>query len=188
MAYRPYIWRKTNPEKRKEQKKREKVRRYLRERGILPPSGESMNETQQKIYNQIGNNDFSYWEQIKKRKSNDGGPEKQKYLKIKSPEYLIWYRSKQNSINKKREFNLEVSDIVIPDYCPYLGFKISTDINDKNKPNYYSIDRIDSNKGYVKGNIQIISKMANTMKNNATLEQLLIFSENVIKIHNGQNF
>ena len=31
MAYRPYIWRKNNPEKRLEQKRREKVRKALRE-------------------------------------------------------------------------------------------------------------------------------------------------------------
>lgn len=188
MAYRPYIWRKNNPEKRTEQKRREKVRRLLRDRGILPPSGEPMNEQQQEIYNQIGNNDFTYWDEIKnKNLVRDINQESSKTL-IKSPEYVIWYRAKENSKRHKRDFDIEVSDIVIPEYCPYLGIKLSTDMNDRNTPNYYSIDRIDSSKGYVKGNVQIISWLANTMKNNATIGQLLVFSENVIRIHKGQIF
>jgi hypothetical protein len=188
MAYRPYIWRKNNPEKRLEQKRREKVRRLLRDRGILPPSGEPMNDKQQEIYNQIGNNDFSYWDEIKRGIKNDGGIDKQIKTKIKSTEYIIWYRAKESSKKHHREFNLEVSDIIIPEYCPYLGIKLTTDINNRTQPNYYSIDRIDSNKGYVKGNVQIISCFANTIKNNATIEQLLVFSENVIRLHKGQIF
>lgn len=40
-----------------------------------------------------------------------------------------------------------------------------------------SIDRIDNNKGYVLGNIQVISKKANIMKAHASLEELVQFSE-----------
>lgn len=186
MAYRPYIWRKNNPDKRLLQKRREKVRRRLRDIGILPPSGEPMNDEQQKIYDQIGNDDYSYWDNIKKGVNNGGGRNKQSVVKIKTPEYIIWYRAKESSKRYKRDFNLEVSDIIIPECCPYLGFKLSTDISQRESPFYYSIDRIDSSKGYVKGNIQIISKLANTMKNNATIEELLTFSENVIRLHKSQ--
>ena len=97
MAYRPYIWRKNNSEKRSEQKRREKVRRALRDRGILPKVGEDMNEEQKEIDNQISNNDFSYWDSIKLRKTNNGGIDKQIETPIKSPEYLLWYRAKESS-------------------------------------------------------------------------------------------
>jgi hypothetical protein len=183
MAYRPYIWRKNNPEKRLEQKRREKVRKALRDRGILPKVGEVMNEEQKEIDNQISNNDFSYWDSIKLRKTNNGGIDKQIEIPIKSPEYLLWYRAKESSKQRNKEFNLTIDDIIIPIHCPYLNVELITSFEDTNHSNYYSIDRIDSSKGYVKGNIQIISLLANIMKNNATTEQLITFSQNVLKIH-----
>ena len=183
MAYRPYIWRKNNPEKRLEQKRREKVRKALRDRGILPKVGEVMNEEQKEIDNQISNNDFSYWDSIKLIPSRSGGVDKQIKTPIKSPEYLLWYRAKESSKKRNKEFNLTIDDIIIPTHCPYLNVELITSFEDTNYSNYYSIDRIDSSKGYVKGNIQIISRLANTMKNNATTEQLITFSQNVLKIH-----
>jgi hypothetical protein len=185
MAYRPYIWRKNNPEKRREQKRREKIRRALRDKGIFPSIGEEMNEEQKEIDRQISNNDFSCWEQFRKRPSHSGGT--QIKIPIKSPEYIIWYRAKDNAKEYGRDFDISIEDILIPEECPYLGLKLDTYFDNNHSSNYYSIDRIDSSKGYVKDNIQIISLLANTMKNSATSEQLVTFAKNVLKIHNPES-
>lgn len=61
-----------------------------------------------------------------------------------------------------RAFAIDLSDISIPDVCPVLGTAML-------QP---SLDRIDSSRGYVPGNVRVISLRANTLKNNATVEEL----------------
>ena len=183
MGYRQYIWRKTRPEKRLEQKRREKARKRLREQGILPPHGEPMTEEQQMIYDTIGQNDFRHV--VKTQLPNSGGKDKQVHIPMKDPKYLILYRAKQNALDKKMDFNLTIEDISIPERCPYLDIPISTNFDDRYQDNYYSIDRIDSTKGYIKGNVQVVSLLANIIKNKATNEQLIVFAQNVLKILNS---
>ena len=44
-----------------------------------------------------------------------------------------------------------------------------------------SIDRICNDKGYVKGNVWIVSHKANTMKNNGTAEEFAKIARNLMK-------
>ena len=59
----------------------------------------------------------------------------------------------------------------LPDYCPILDIKLEYNINSERKNNSASLDRIDSSKGYVIGNIRIISWRANRIKNDGTLDE-----------------
>ena len=78
------------------------------------------------------------------------------------------------------DFNLTVDDISVPELCPYL--KVPFIQGTKGNYQYtYSIDRIDNSKGYVPNNVEIVTMKANSMKNNATNEELIAFSLEIIK-------
>lgn len=84
-------------------------------------------------------------------------------------------------------FNLTLDDRVIPDVCPILGIPIKRHLGEAGaKQNSPSLDRHVPNKGYVKGNVSWISRLANTMKNNATWEQLKVFCENAPKFYESR--
>ena len=80
-------------------------------------------------------------------------------------------RSKSRAKRKGFEHSIELSDIVIPTHCPLLGIPLFKGIESV-CPNSPTLDRIDSSQGYVKGNVWVISYKANTIKNNATVEEL----------------
>ena len=179
-----YQWRKSNPIKSSLHKRRERIRAKLRARGYLPPVGHQMTEEQKIIYQQIGNDDYRFWNIVKlKNNLHDGGTQINKTNIEKTNEQLLFERTKQSAKEKKLDFNLTIDDIIIPEYCPLLEVKLTFDYITESKDSYYSIDRINSDLGYVKGNVQVISLKANTMKNNATKEQLLIFSKNIIRLN-----
>lgn len=92
-------------------------------------------------------------------------------------------KSKLNFTKRNIEFNITITDLEIVEYCPLLNMKLDYSIgNGRKNWNSVSIDRIDNSKGYIPGNVWIISKLANTMKNCSTEEQLITFSENILKI------
>lgn len=95
----------------------------------------------------------------------------------------LLYNAKNRALKNNLEFNIDKLDIVIPEFCPILGVKLTPG----EKGNYLytaTLDRIDITKGYVKDNIAVISMLANSMKNCATFEQLETFSKNILNYIN----
>lgn len=74
---------------------------------------------------------------------------------------------------------ITVADLHWPTHCPVLGIALDYPDNygeRKNKnvcANWPSLDRYNPAKGYVPGNVYVISYRANTLKNNATYEEIL---------------
>lgn len=98
------------------------------------------------------------------------------YLKLDPRKKLLYAarkRAKQNGL----ECTITVDDIVIPDICPALGIKLEARIgagrqNREDIGNSPSLDRIDNSKGYIPGNVAVISLRANMIKTDATAAEL----------------
>lgn len=97
-----------------------------------------------------------------------------------NPVYFMWQAAKSRAKKENIPFDIEMNDLIIPDYCPLLGIKLEYIPGKTNNPNTPSLDKIDPTKGYVKGNVRVISYKANTMKNNATREELERFAKNIL--------
>lgn len=97
-------------------------------------------------------------------------------LKKNEPERLMFYAAKRRAKKLGVPFDISVVDIIIPDTCPILGLTLM--LNDGgSRANSPSLDRIVPSLGYVKGNVQVISHKANTMKNDASADELRMFAE-----------
>lgn len=88
-----------------------------------------------------------------------------------NPEKRLFLSAKQRAETSKLDFNIELSDIIIPEFCPVLGIKLDKYRENNNKNNSPSLDKIDPSKGYIKGNICVISWRANWLKNNGSKEE-----------------
>jgi hypothetical protein len=82
-------------------------------------------------------------------------------------------RSKSRAKRKGFEHSITIHDIQIPDICPLLGIPLFPSTTGRVGPNSPTLDRIDSSKGYTPDNVWVISYKANTIKSNATPEELL---------------
>jgi hypothetical protein len=77
-------------------------------------------------------------------------------------------------------FNITQDDIVIPTHCPALGIPLVTGNTggpNEGSDNSPSLDRLVPDLGYTRGNIIVISRLANSIKYTATSEQIRAVSE-----------
>lgn len=103
----------------------------------------------------------------RKAKSSEQDPES---FKRKVAKYL-WQMSRRRARAKGLEHTIEPDDIVVPDLCPILQVPLNRYRGGFDRTSY-SLDRIDSSRGYVKGNCRVISWRANAIKSSLTLEEL----------------
>lgn len=98
-----------------------------------------------------------------------------------NPTKRILWSSKQRAKHYNIAFDLVESDLLCPTHCSYLGLELHYLAGKVRADNTASLDRIIPEVGYIKGNVEIISDLANHMKNSATKEQLIFFAKEVLK-------
>jgi predicted nucleic acid-binding Zn-ribbon protein len=102
-------------------------------------------------------------------------------VKSQTPEWKMWQRAKQRARATGREFDITVTDVMIPTHCPILGIELNVNSGKSGAyANSPSLDRKNNAKGYVKGNVWVISQLANRMKGDSSNEELRRFAEWVL--------
>ena len=92
----------------------------------------------------------------------------------------MFTRAKDRASKSNAPFDIAIEDIVTPTHCPYLGIPLFKG-DKKQTHNSPSLDRINPEKGYVKGNVEVISNKANAMKYNATPDELVKFAQEILR-------
>jgi hypothetical protein len=99
-----------------------------------------------------------------------------RYRKNKPQTYIL-YRARQSAKIRGLECTLTVDDIPpIPEFCPVfpwirLQYRVGEGMNGRDESP--SLDRIENDRGYVAGNVRIISDRANRLKSNATYGEIV---------------
>ncbi len=113
-------------------------------------------------------------------------PEKAKEFQTRwrlgNPNKILLASARRRSKKSGIPFNLTIEDIVIPEKCPILGFKLSPCSGGIPGHSSPSVDRIKPELGYVKGNVRVISWRANNLKRDASSTELLLIAGDLVRI------
>ena len=108
------------------------------------------------------------------------------YVSCNNPWYVraaaVWQRAKEHNlpINFKSRVELAVYlESIAPKKCPVFNVPLTTGTRTMHKFSP-SVDKIIPHKGYTKGNMQIVSYLANSMKRDATPQQMRQFAKWVL--------
>jgi hypothetical protein len=92
----------------------------------------------------------------------------------------MWSVARHRAKKRRVPFDISPEDIVIPTRCPVLDIELRHGVGRTGRPGGNnespSLDRIDKDKGYVKGNVQVISHLANSMKRDTSAAELQRFA------------
>lgn len=101
-------------------------------------------------------------------------------MTVRPPEIrTIYNRLRYSASRRGIAFELtlvDLNNLTFPVTCPVLGIPLAYN-RGKAEDNSYSIDRIDSTKGYTVDNIIVVSLRANRLKNNASQQELALLAE-----------
>jgi hypothetical protein len=100
----------------------------------------------------------------------------------KSQQYQLFHSARKRALKSKIDFTIKLEDVIVPDVCPILGIDLDLTIrkeagNKRPRENAPSLDRIDSRKGYIPGNVIVVSYRANVLKKDATSREHELVAE-----------
>jgi hypothetical protein len=162
-------WRAKNPEKTKAQRLRARANRKERD-------AEYQRQWRAKNPDKLASQQHRSWINNRSGKLHN----RRQYYE-KRPHRRMLDAAKGRAKRKNIEFTISEKDIVINDFCPWLGLRLVRN-KGRHRDNSPSLDRVDNTLGYVPGNIEVISQKANFIKNTATLDDLVLMGRRALKL------
>jgi len=96
---------------------------------------------------------------------------RKKVSRVKDPRKFLLAAARNRAKAEGVAFNIGLNNVFIPEHCPVFGTKFV--IGDGHRhPASPTLDRINPRLGYIVGNVAVISWKANSIKRDATLEEL----------------
>jgi len=120
------------------------------------------------------------WMRENRQKNGDAVREADRAWREANPVKRLLMATRQSAKVKGLEHNITEEDIVCVPICPLLGIKIDYSAGTGKTLQKPSVDRIDPTKGYIKGNVEVMSGQANLMKNKSSKEELILFAKNIL--------
>ena len=94
--------------------------------------------------------------------------------------YRLLENAKRRAKKKNLEFSITLDDFEIPKLCPLLGSQLQLGGDGLFNMNSPSLDRIDNSRGYVKGNVAVISLKANKIKSDLSIDELRFLARAIL--------
>lgn len=110
-------------------------------------------------------------------KTKETNKQRMAALWVDTPKKAMVYMAKHRAKKAGIPFNICADDFEIPEVCPLLGIPLIRGIGSMTM-NSPELDRIIPSLGYVKGNVWVISRRANTIKSDATIEEIRLLVAN----------
>lgn len=152
---------------------KQEAERYTRERDKILVRNKAWNASHPEEMNKISKK----WSDANPEKRAEIGKKAHKKRKEKSRESIIFWQAKTRAKKAGIPFNIEISDIVIPEFCPVFPEIKLCLTNENTWFDSPSLDKLIPSLGYVKGNIRVISFKANAMKQDASWQEIQRLSE-----------
>lgn len=112
-------------------------------------------------------------EQKRKRLRRNNAAFKERKLEGDGRAWL-WHKTKKRAKRQGILFTLRLEDVPkIPRRCPVFGMVMTFEGSHQDKENTPTMDRIDNARGYVRGNITVVSWKANRIKSQLTVEEII---------------
>lgn len=170
-------------------KDRVRKQNYTRLDNLSEQEKKDRQKLQQRIWREKNKDKLS--KEYKEKYLEKRGLIREKYLS-NTAAYML-RRAKSRAKKSNLSFDLTIEDIIIPEFCPILKLKLEVSLSGAPSNNSPSLDRIVPELGYTKGNVMVISNLANVMKNNARAEELVLFAKWVLsdeftKIRKSTNY